>query len=131
MAAGTLWVLDASLPGGFIDGSGTVAYAQTMACATLMLCQMVNVFNARSDSESAFSGLFTNPWLWAAIAFSVILHIAVIYVPFLHQAFSTVSLSATDWLRCTLVASAVLWLREGSKVMLRAADQANSDVTAC
>ena len=31
MAAGTLLVPDACLPGGLIEDSGTVAYAQTMA----------------------------------------------------------------------------------------------------
>jgi Ca2+-transporting ATPase len=123
MAISTLGVLDASLPGGFIEGTGTVTYAQTMAFTTLMLCQLFNVFNARSDERSAFSGLFTNHWLWAAVAFSVVLHIAVIYVPFLQQAFSTVSLSVTDWLYCVLVASAVLWFREGSKLVLRAANR--------
>jgi len=41
-------------------------------------------------------------------------------VPFLQQAFSTVSLSAGDWLRCAAVASSVLWLRELSKVFVRA-----------
>ena len=65
MAAGTLLVLDASLPGGLIEGSGTVGYAQTMAFTTLMMFQLFNIFNARSDEHSAFSGLFTNYWLWA------------------------------------------------------------------
>jgi P-type Ca2+ transporter type 2C len=37
-------------------------------------------------------------------------------VPFLQEAFSTVSLSAGDWLRCALAASSVLWLRELRKV---------------
>jgi P-type Ca2+ transporter type 2C len=41
-------------------------------------------------------------------------------MPFLQQAFSTVSLSLGDWLRCTAVASSVLWLRELSKVVTRA-----------
>jgi P-type Ca2+ transporter type 2C len=41
-------------------------------------------------------------------------------VPFLQEAFSTVSLSAGDRLRCALVASSVLWLRELSKVVTRA-----------
>ena len=36
MAAGTLLVLDASLPGGLIEGSGNLRYAQTMAFTTLM-----------------------------------------------------------------------------------------------
>ena len=70
-----------------------------MAFTTLMLFQLFNVFNARSDERSAFDGLFTNRWLWAAVGLSLLLHVAVIYVPFLQQAFSTVSLSASDWLR--------------------------------
>ena len=73
-------------------------YAQTMAFTTLMLFQLFNVFNARSDERSAFDGLFTNHWLWAAIGLSLVLHAAVIYVPFLQQAFSTVGLSLSDWL---------------------------------
>ena len=72
MAAGTLLVLDASLPGGLIEGSGDLRYAQTMAFTTLMMFQLFNVFNARSDERSAFEGLFTNHWLWAAIGFSVV-----------------------------------------------------------
>ena len=123
MAAGTLLVLDASLPGGLIEGSGSLRYAQTMAFTTLMMFQLFNVFNARSDERSAFGGLFANHWLWAAIGLSLLLHVAVIYVPFLQQAFSTVSLSAGDWLRCAAVASSVLWLRELSKVVTRATSQ--------
>jgi Ca2+-transporting ATPase len=42
-------------------------------------------------------------------------------VPFLQRAFSTVSLSLADWLTCAAVASSVLWLRELSKVIVRAA----------
>jgi Ca2+-transporting ATPase len=120
MAAGTLFVLDASLPGGLIEGAGTMRYGQTMAFTTLILFQLFNIFNARSDSESAFVGLFSNPWLWAGILLSLLLQMAVIYIPLLQQAFSTVSLSAEDWLRCTIVASSVLWLRELSKLIARA-----------
>jgi Ca2+-transporting ATPase len=119
MAAGTLLVLDASLPGGLIEGSGTIAYGRTMAFTTLVLFQLFNVFNARSDEVSAFHGLFTNGWLWAAVALSLLLHAFVIYAPFLQVAFSTVSLSAGDWLFCAAVASSVLWLRELSKVATR------------
>ena len=120
MAAGTLIILDASLPGGLIEGSGSLGYGQTMAFTTLMLFQLFNVFNARSDERSAFSELFANHWLWAAIGLSLLLHGAVIYLPFLQQAFSTVSLSAGDWLFCVAVASSVLWLRELSKIVTRA-----------
>jgi magnesium-transporting ATPase (P-type) len=119
MAAGTLFVLDASLPGGFVDGAGDLRYAQTMAFTTLMLFQMFNVLNARSDERSAFVHLFVNGWLWAAIGISLILQIAVVHVPWLQRAFGTVGLSGSDWLFCTAVASSVLWLREISKLRLR------------
>ncbi|MDX3966312.1 MAG: cation-translocating P-type ATPase [Bradyrhizobium sp.] len=119
MAVGTLFVLDAALPGGMIEGSGTLAYGQTMAFTTLVLFQLFNVFNARSDDRSAFHGLFTNGWLWGAVVLSLLLHAFVVYTPFLQEAFSTVSLSAGDWLFCVAVSSSALWLRELSKVVVR------------
>jgi magnesium-transporting ATPase (P-type) len=66
---------------------------------------MFTVFNARSDDRSAFAELWSNKWL--------------VYTPFLQQAFSTVSLSLSDWLRCAGVASSVIWLRELSKLLWR------------
>ena len=119
MAIGTLLVLDASLPGGLIEGTGDLRHAQTMAFTSLMAFQIFNVFNARSDERSAFSGLFSNRWLWAPVGLSVALHVAVIHVPFLQNAFATVDLSVGDWLICIAVASSVLWLRELSKVVGR------------
>lgn len=126
MAAGSLLVLDASLPGGLIAGSGSIEYARTMAFTTLILFQMFNVFNARSDQHSVFYQLFHNPWLWGAVALSVALQIAVIYIPFLQSAFDTFPLQGSDWLICILVASSVLWLRELEKVVWRALRRANS-----
>ena len=119
MAAGTLLVLDAALPGGFVQGSGDMRYARTMAFTTLVLFQLFNVVNARSDERSAFAGLFTNRWLWAAIGLSLALQALVVYVPVLQQAFGTIGLSAGDWLRCVAVASSVLWIREVSKAVTR------------
>ena len=119
MAAGTLFVLDASLPGGFVEGSGTLPYAQTMAFSTLMLFQIFNVINARSDERSAFVHLFTNYWLWIAVILSIALQVAVVYLPFLQRAFGTVGLSGEDWLRCVVVSSSVLWLREIGKWFTR------------
>ena len=120
VAAGTLFVLDASLPGGLIEGSGNMKYAQTMAFTTLVIFQLFNVLNARSDEETAFRGIFRNHWAWLAIALSLGLQAAVIYVPFLQHAFSTSSLTFGDWVFCTSVASSVLWLRELSKMFTRA-----------
>lgn len=119
MAAATLFVLDASLPGGLIPGTGTVRHAQTMAFTTLVLCQLFNAFNARSDERSAFTDPISNGWLWAAAGSSLLLQVAVVHVPFLQEAFSTTALSAGDWLMCAAAASSVLWLSELGKAVAR------------
>jgi Ca2+-transporting ATPase len=119
VAAGTLFVLDASLPGGFVEGAGSLRHAQTMAFTTLVFFSLFTVFNARSDERSAFAGLFSNGWLWGAVGLALVLQAAVIYLPFLQHAFSTESLGAGDWLRCAAVASSVLWLRESGKLVAR------------
>jgi Ca2+-transporting ATPase len=118
-AAGTLYVLDASLPGGLVEGAGDIRYAQTMAFTTLVLFSLVNVFNARSDRESAFRRVFANKALWGGVLLSVGLQMAVVYVPFLQTAFSTEPLRPVDWLVCLAAASSVLWVREIEKLIVR------------
>jgi Ca2+-transporting ATPase len=120
IAAGTLLVLDASLPGGLIEGGHDLRHAQTMAFTTLVFFSLFTVFGARSDERSAFIGLFSNAWLWGAVLLALVLQAAVVHVPFLQQAFSTVNLGAGDWLVCAAVGSSVLWLRELSKALARA-----------
>jgi len=119
MAVGTLGVMDLALPGGLLVGAGDLAYAQTMAFTTLVLFQLFNVLNARSEERSAFYRLFSNPWLWGALALSFALQALVVYLPGLQRAFSTVPLSLSDWLVCLVVASSVLWLVEGRKLIAR------------
>ena len=120
MAAGTLYVLDASLPGGFFEGTGDLRYAQSMAFTTLVLFQLFNVLNARSEDASAFSHVFANWRLWGAIGLSVALQALALYAPPMQRAFGTMGLGARDWLTCVIVASSVLWVMELVKVVRRA-----------
>src|SRR4029453_8576288 len=102
MMIGTLAVLDAYYPGGLftILATGTAPnaadenHARTVAFTTLMMFQLFNVYNCRSNLRSAFSGLFQNRWLLVAVAFSFAMHVSVIYVPFLQKAFHTDALTA-------------------------------------
>lgn len=119
MALVTLLALDIDLPGGLVEGSGTLSEARTLAFTTLVLAQLFNCFNARSDRVSAFHHLFTNPLLWGAVALSLLLQVAVVYVPFLNDAFDTTRLGAGDWLLCTVLASMVLWADEARKLVTR------------
>jgi magnesium-transporting ATPase (P-type) len=119
MAVVTLAALDLSLAGGLLGGSGDIVQARTMAFTTLVLAQLFNCFNARSDRTSAFQDLFTNPLLWGAIALSVALQVAVVHVPFLNIAFNTTPLALEDWVACIVLASIVLWANEGKKLLER------------
>ncbi len=120
MAVVTLLTLDMYLPGGLIEGTHELANARTAAFTTLVFAQLFNCFNARSESVSAFRHLFVNPWLWGAVALSVVLQVAVVHVGFLNVAFGTVPLAADQWLACAAMASVVLWFGELRKLVARA-----------
>jgi len=119
MALATLFVLDLELPGGLFEGTSGERVARTMAFTTLVLAQLFNVFNARSDHRSAFLGLFSNAWLWGAVALSALLQVAVVYLPFLNKAFGTESLTAGQWGVTIVAASIVLWVSEVRKLVAR------------
>jgi calcium-translocating P-type ATPase len=119
MAIATLLALDMGLAGGLIDGDGGIVEARTMAFSTLVLAQLFNTFNARSDRVSAFHHLFTNPALWGAIAVSAGLQAAVVHVGVLNDAFDTTPLGATEWVTCVALASLVLWADEARKLVAR------------
>lgn len=119
MALVTLAALDLRLDGGLLGGSGSVAEARTVAFTTLVLAQLFNCLNARSDRSSAFRHLFTNRWLWAAIALSAALQVAVVHVGFLNRAFDTVPMDAGDWALAVGLASLVLVADEAKKLVER------------
>jgi magnesium-transporting ATPase (P-type) len=124
MAVVTLLAIDLYLPGGLIEaglvpGGGDLANARTAGFTVLVLAQLFNSLNARSETTSAFRRMFVNPWLWGAIGLSALLQVAVVHLPVLNTAFRTVPLTAGQWLVCTALASTVLWAGELRKLLLR------------
>ena len=119
MAIATLFTLDSYLPGGFVEGDRDLANARTAGFTTLVLAQLFNCFNARSEDRSAFVDLFGNTWLWGAIALSVVMQVAVVHIDVLNHAFGTAPLTLDQWLTCTAVASAVVWVSEMRKLVAR------------
>ena len=116
----TLLTIDIYLPGGLIEGTHDLATARTAGFTVLVLAHLVNAFNARSETTSAFVHLFANPWLWGAIALSLLLQVAVVNLGFLNLAFGTVPLAFDQWLLCAGMASVVLWCSELRKLGSRA-----------
>ena len=127
MAALTLLALDLFLPGGLLEppaalltpAADGLPLARTAAFTVLVLTQLFNAFNARSATASALRHLGTNPWLWLAVASSLLLQAAVVHLPFLNLAFGTVPLSPAQWAVCAGLSSGVLLFSEARKALRR------------
>lgn len=119
MALVTLFTIDLYLPGGLVEGSESLERARTAGFTVLVLAQLFNCFNARSETTSAFRRMFTNRWLWAAIGLSFLLQTAVVNFGSLNVAFGTVPLSIDQWLVCIVMGSSVLWFSETRKWAVR------------
>jgi magnesium-transporting ATPase (P-type) len=100
--------------------------ARTSGFTVLVITQLFNAINARSETRTAFYGFFANGWLWAAIAASALLQVAVVQLPFLNTAFTTTPLSLSQWLMCIALSSTVLWVSEFRKLILRYLDARKS-----
>lgn len=72
---------------------------RTLALGTLILSQLIHVFECRSEEHSIFEiKLFTNIYLVGAVLISIIMLCSVIYIPFLQGVFHTVALNLGHWL---------------------------------
>lgn len=81
--------------------------AQTMAFTTLVMAQLIHVFDCRSVDRGIFArNLFGNMWLVASVAVSIILMLVVMYVEPLQPVFKTVPLDFKDWMM-VLTAAAI------------------------
>ena len=112
MAIAALVTLDSFLPGGLIAGDESLETARTAAFTVLVLAQLFNAFNARSDNISAFQGLFRNRWLWGAVLGGLVLQVAVVEWSFLNLSFGTTPLTGGQWAWCLAISSSVLWCSE-------------------
>ncbi|WKZ39713.1 MAG: cation-translocating P-type ATPase [Anaerolineales bacterium] len=100
MLAGGIWSTIVNL-GLFIwamNSGRSQEEAMTMTFVSLVLIQFFKAYNFRSDRNSVFDKPFANKWLNRAIVWEVILLLVIVYLPSLHEAFSTFSLTLEDWL---------------------------------
>lgn len=74
------------------------ATANTMAFATLTMCQLFHAFDVRSEHASLFHiGVFSNRAMNRAFLVGMAMQLAVLCVPPLQTIFSTVAMSAVEW----------------------------------
>jgi len=92
--------------------------ARTIAFCSMVAFEWFRAFNARSDEHTIFRlGAFRNRWLVMAIAVAIILQLAVIYVPFLQIAFSTVPLGIDKWGIAILAGGSLFVIEEARKAL--------------
>ena len=91
MGAGTLLI--------FLLGmnDGGIIKARTMAFTVLSFFQMAHVLNCRSLDKSLFKiGFLSNPYLILAVLSTIIMQMAVVYVPYFQTIFKTTALSTFE-----------------------------------
>ncbi|BDG60671.1 cation-translocating P-type ATPase [Caldinitratiruptor microaerophilus] len=102
-------VIGLSTLGLFVWGlrTGDVTRARTLAFTGLVLAQLVHVFDCRSETRSIWEvGWYSNPWLVAAVASSLLLLLASVYWPPLAVVMETAPLALRDWAVVAAVAGA-------------------------
>lgn len=101
-------------------GNG-LAHWQTMVFTVLTFSQLANVLVIRNDRDSLFtSGLFQNRPLIGAVLLTVLLQLAVIYLPPLNAIFHTSPLSPTELLICCALPLVIVAAVETEKWLVRA-----------
>jgi Ca2+-transporting ATPase len=90
---------------------------RTMAFAVLAFSQMFIIFSVRSGRHAFTHQLFTNGFLWGAIAIVIGLMLMVLLIPALQELFKVVNLTSTQWLLVAGFSIASLVLSELYKLI--------------
>ena len=92
----------------------------TIIFTVLTLSQMGNALAIRSNHDSIFTiGFLTSKPMLGAIGLTLLLQLAVIYVPFLQEIFRTVALSWLELLFCLVMSTSIFWVVELEKMWRR------------
>ncbi len=98
----------------FLNNITDIDRARTMAVTSSIVFQMFLVFNSKSEKS-----VFTSPrnnYLFAAVGFSLLIHVLAVYSP-LHLVFKFTPLAFFDWVYIVSLAFFGFFIMEGVKMM--------------
>ncbi len=73
-------------------------FATTMAFATLSISELLRAYTSRSERYPLFKiGVFGNKWMNWAVGASLLMILAVIYLPFFNSIFNTMPMGWAEW----------------------------------
>jgi Ca2+-transporting ATPase len=121
MLAGGLWstVVNLVLFEWARQSGRSLREAMTMTFVSLVLIQFFKAYNFRSQTVSVSRKPFANRWLNLAIAWELVMLVAIIYVPFIAGPFSTFRMPFDDWLIVLLGSLTVIPVIEAVKWAIR------------
>ncbi|OAX78037.1 calcium-translocating P-type ATPase, SERCA-type [Emergomyces africanus] len=94
--------------------------ASTISLSILVVIEMLNAMNSLSSSESLLTfPLWNNMMLVYAVTLSMLLHFAILYVPFLQGLFSILSLDKQEWTAVLAISAPVIVIDEILKFLER------------
>jgi Ca2+-transporting ATPase len=76
---------------------GPGEHARTIGLFTLIGVQLGHLFNCRSQTRSAFSNLFSNPYIWVATLIVIALQLMAVFVAPLSLVLGTTKPNQVDW----------------------------------
>jgi len=91
----------------------------TMAFLTLSMVEIFHSFNMRSNLHSIFTLRDQNQMLWLSMLGSMVLTTAVIYIPFLSNAFGFEHISVTEYFVAMSLAVCIIPIVEIEKAIKR------------
>lgn len=74
-----------------------LVHAQTVAFVTLVMAQLIHVFDCRSQHSVFHRNVFENKYLVWAVLSSLVMVLGVVYIDALQPVFKTTDLSLRDW----------------------------------
>jgi len=92
--------------------------AQTIVFITMVLMEMINAYNSRTDGSLFKINIFANQWLNLAVLSSIVSTALIIQIPAISRIFGTTVLSLTDWLMAIVLSLSVFLVSEMAKVAL-------------
>ena len=103
-----------------LERTDSLPLAQTVALTTMVVFQMFQAGEARSETRSLFRmSPFSNRFLVLAVAGALLIHVVALYLPLTQAILRVEPIDLDAWVRIVLVASTLLIAMEAHKAVRR------------
>jgi magnesium-transporting ATPase (P-type) len=101
-----------------LDDSGSLIQAQTVALTTMVVFQVFQAGNSRSETESVFRrNPFSNRFLFVATVAALGIHVAALYLPPTQYVLRVEPIGIDAWVRLLVIATSIIVAMELHKAL--------------